>query len=177
MQFSDKNIYEMSVANGSVGFWVRRTTWASTVAQIVAIGKFTKPAPYYGSPSVLMDVYSLEGVLREPLATTPVPGTYKTWRLIEPPSWAASVKSRDASDPALVDALAKLDRKRGKNSVDTKTQVVLSVPFERKDEAKQIGARWSAVDKKWWLPASDLKGLAKSIELGFLDQMQEVDKN
>lgn len=60
----------------------------ATCARVVGIGKFTKPAPYFGNPPVVMDVYSLNGELKEGLAKVSVPGTYKTWRKIEPPAWA-----------------------------------------------------------------------------------------
>jgi hypothetical protein len=29
----------------------------------------------------------------------------------------------------------------------------LNVPFTQKDEAKALGARWDAVEKKWFVPA------------------------
>ncbi len=34
---------------------------------------------------------------------------------------------------------------------DSKTY--LNVPFAQKDEAKALGARWDAVEKKWFVPA------------------------
>lgn len=34
---------------------------------------------------------------------------------------------------------------------DSKTY--LNVPFAQKDEAKALGARWDAVQKKWFVPA------------------------
>ena len=34
---------------------------------------------------------------------------------------------------------------------DSKTY--LNVPFTQKDEAKAIGARWDAVEKKWFVPS------------------------
>lgn len=33
-----------------------------------------------------------------------------------------------------------------------KVQMYLSVPFAQKDEAKQLGARWDAASKKWYVP-------------------------
>jgi hypothetical protein len=32
-------------------------------------------------------------------------------------------------------------------------KVYLNVPFAQKDEAKALGARWDAVQKKWFVPA------------------------
>ncbi len=42
------------------------------------------------------------------------------------------------------------------------------VPFERKEEAKKLGARWSPGDKAWWLPAGDEKAIAQAQKLGFV---------
>lgn len=80
-----QNIFEMFVANGEAGFWIRRTTWGATCARVIRVGAMTKLGPYFGNPFVLMDVYSLEGTLKEGLAQVPVLGTYKTWRRIAPP--------------------------------------------------------------------------------------------
>lgn len=88
--FSTQNIFKMYVANGEQpGFWIRRTTWENTCAQVTSIGPFTGPAPYFGNPIVLADVYDLEtGKLRDKDVKIPVPGTYKTWRRIDAPIWA-----------------------------------------------------------------------------------------
>src|SRR6266576_4669 len=111
---SDQNIYEMFVANGGPGFWIRRTTWGATCARVIRVGAMTKPGPYFGNPSVLMDVYSLEGTLKEGLAQVPVPGTYKTWRRIATPSWAQRGDLRPLADSSIDTALEALDRKRHK---------------------------------------------------------------
>lgn len=124
-----------------------------------------------------MDVYGLEGGLKEGLAMVPVPGTYKTWRRIEAPPWAEQAKLRPRDDPAIDVALAALDRRRGKGgrktphmeSAPDTIRVPLSVPYARKDQAKGIGARWSLTDKSWWLPADDSSALSKARALGFLD--------
>jgi len=88
--FSDQNVFQMYVANGEKpGFWLRRTTWGNTCAQVTAVGEFRGEPPYYGNPTVLADVYDLRtGALKEKGAKIPVPGTYKTWRLIDPPEWS-----------------------------------------------------------------------------------------
>ena len=83
----DQNVFEMYVAHGGPGFWIRRTTWGGTCARIVRVGEITKPGPYFGNPSVLMDVYSLQGLLRDEAAKLPAAGTFKTWRKIHPPAW------------------------------------------------------------------------------------------
>ena len=170
------NVFEMLVANGGPGFWVRRITWGRTLARIVRVGMFTKPPPYFGNPPVLMDVYDLEGGLQEGLAMLPVPGTYKTWRRNEAPLWAEQAKLRPLDDPAIDIALVALDPRRGKeggkvahaDSTPQRVRVLLSVPYARKDEAKGIGARWSPTDKSWWLPADDNSALSKAQALGFL---------
>lgn len=172
--FSDQNVFEMFVTNGGPGFWVRRTTWRSSCARIIRVGPMTKPGPYFGNPSVLMDVFSLKGDLQEGLAKMPVPGTYKTWRLIAPPSWASSVNLRPLDDPGINAAFEALDRRRGRKTSDAESvgseegRVYLSVPFSHKEEAKRIGARWSPTEKAWWLPAGDATAITAARNLGFL---------
>lgn len=90
--FSDKNVFELYVANGmKTGFWLRRTTWGNTCARIVGIEAFKGSAPYYGNPKVFADIFDLEtGELKQAGVRLPVPGTYKTWRYIDPPTWWGS---------------------------------------------------------------------------------------
>jgi hypothetical protein len=33
------------------------------------------------------------------------------------------------------------------------SKIYLNVPFAQKDEAKALGARWDAIQKKWYAPA------------------------
>jgi hypothetical protein len=166
--FSDVNIFEMCVAHGGPGFWVRRTTWGTTCARVVRVGAFTAPAPYFGNPSVLMDVYTLQGQLKEDLAPLPAPGAYKTWRRIETPPWAVSANLRLLDDPAIDEALATLDRKRHKTPPQSTTgRFWLSVPYERKEEAKRLGARWSSAERSWWLPADNIEAIDRARILGF----------
>jgi len=88
--FSDQNVFQMYVANGEKpGFWLRRTTWGNTCAQVTSVGEFSGPPPYYGSPTVFADIFDLRtGTLKDKGAKISAPGTYKTWRLISPPAWA-----------------------------------------------------------------------------------------
>jgi hypothetical protein len=164
------NVFEMFVAHGGPGFWVRRTTWGATCARVVRVGTLTGPPPYFGNPSVIMDVYSLQGKLKDAAAQLPVPGTFKTWRQVEAPDWASPKMLRSLDDPALDVALNKLDRKR--NKLDAKPvaeRTTLMVPYERKDEAKAIGAKWDAAARTWWIPADDTSARAKAVHLGFLE--------
>jgi hypothetical protein len=169
-----QNVYEMFVENDEPDFWVRRITWGGTCARVIRVGEMTKPGPYFGSPSVLMDVYSLDGNLKEGLAQLPVPGTYKTWRKYHAPPWANHINLRPLDDPAIDVAMDALDRKRGKGkrqpAQDERevARIRLTVPFARKDEAKRIGARWSPTERMWWLPAHDTSALSKAQSLGFL---------
>ena len=112
LDFSDQNVFEMCVANRGPGFWIRRTTWGVTCARVVGIGQFTKPAPYFGNPPVVMDVYSLNGELKEELAKVQVAGTYKTWRKIKVPDWAETRRLRSLHDPAIQAAVQGFDRRR-----------------------------------------------------------------
>jgi hypothetical protein len=42
------------------------------------------------------------------------------------------------------------------------SKIYLNVPFAQKDEAKALGARWDAANKKWYVPANkDLTLFAK----------------
>ena len=110
--FSDLNVFQMYVANGGPGFWLRRTTWDASCARVVGIGHFTKPGPYFGNPPVVIDVYSLAGELKDELAKMAVPGTYKTWRLVAEPTWASATHLRSLSDPQIDAAIKRLDRRR-----------------------------------------------------------------
>lgn len=102
----------MCVTNGGPDFWIRRTTWSATCARVVGIGKFTKPAPHYGNPPVVMDVYSLKSELKDGLVRVSVAGTYKTWRKIEPPEWAETIELRPLFDPAIAAIIQRLGRRR-----------------------------------------------------------------
>ncbi|MGE4429114.1 MAG: hypothetical protein AB7E05_00065 [Sphingobium sp.] len=95
--FSELNVFQMYAANNlQAGFWLRRTTWGNTCAQVTSVGEFKGPPPYYGNPAVFADIYDLRtGALKEQGATIPVPGTYKAWRQIDPPSWASQAGRAD----------------------------------------------------------------------------------
>lgn len=164
------NVFQMCASHGGPGFWVRRTTWEATCARVVGVAAFAGPPPYYGSPPVIVDVYSLDGKLKDPLARLSVPGTYKTWRRMDPPEWAGSVQLRRLEDPAIAEALAKHDR-RSKVPAAGPERIDLSVPFSRKEQAKAIGAKWDAAQRTWWIP-SDERIMRKAIELGFLSEGQ-----
>lgn len=174
LQSQGVNVYQMSMAHGGPGFWVQRTTWGGTC---VRVGPIIGPPPYYGNPSVLMDVYTLDGRLKKSAAPLPAAGTYKTWRQIDPPHWASGEELRPLDDPQLDWALSQFENKRHTGDTrgsmrDTPTvtdQTFLAVPYPRKDEAKRLGARWSPEDRKWWLPANDAQALARARALGFLD--------
>jgi hypothetical protein len=163
------NVFEMCASNNGPGFWVRRITWGGTVARVVRVGKFTKAPPYCGNPSVLVDIYSMSGELRDPLVDLPAAGT-GTYKLIDPPAWAETVSLRPLDDPEADAALHQLNKKRGKAYKDTSDieKVWLKVLFDRKDEAKALDARWSPEDKKWWLAADKLDALEKAKQKKFI---------
>lgn len=183
------NVFQMIAAHGGPGLWVRRITWGATCARIVAVGEFTGPAPYFGSPSVLMDVFTLDGELKDELAQLPVPGTYKTWRRWPEPEWASENALRPMDDPGIAQALHALEKKRHKlpgmqhaarPSPDRarampseEGRIYLTVPFARKEEAKGIGARWSPENRSWWISGSSRAALTKAKKLGFLPNVQE----
>ncbi|KQV82690.1 hypothetical protein [Rhizobium sp. Root1220] len=109
------NVFEMYKEAGGPGFWIRRTTWGNTVARVVGAGAFTAAPPYFGNPSMLMDVYGHDGAPKDVLAAVPAPGTYKTWRSVSPPDWAAFADLRPLDDPRIATAIEDLDRRRGKS--------------------------------------------------------------
>lgn len=164
------NVFEMLVANGGPDFWVRRITWGGTCARVIGAGEFTRLGPYYGNPSVLMDVYTVDGVLHDGLAQLPVPGTFKSWRRIDPPEWSGSVYLRPLDDPEIGAALAALDKKRhkGPGGAANTSRIDLSVPFERKDEAKRLGAKWDRGRRLWYMLETNTNGLEKARAKGFL---------
>lgn len=41
----------------------------------------------------------------------------------------------------------------------TQAKIYLTVPFAQKDQAKALGARWDAAQKKWYVPAGKDLGL------------------
>lgn len=167
--FSQRNVYQMAEINGGPGFWVTRTTWGNTVARIVGIGTITGPGPYFGSPPVLMDVYSKDGKPGDRLVRLSTAGTYKTWRLIDPPTWAESAPLRSLDDPETAAALVKSDRRRGSKSIsDDVDRLLLNVPFDLKDKAKALGAKWDPAVKKWWIKAEEDPAIKKARKLGFL---------
>jgi len=83
------NVYEIWMAGKEApeGVWITRTTWASVCARIASVGPAKGPAPYYGNPKVTADLYFLDGTLKQRSIDIPAPGTFKTWRKIDPPSW------------------------------------------------------------------------------------------
>lgn len=166
--FSQHNVYQMAEINGGPGFWVTRTTWGNTVARIIGIGTITGPGPYFGSPPVLMDVYSKDGKLRDGLERLSTAGTYKTWRLIDPPEWEATVTLRSLDDAQIAAALVKYDKRRKpKSDIEEFNRLLLNVPFDQKDKAKSLGAKWDPAIKKWWIKAEDETAIANARKFGF----------
>jgi Domain of unknown function (DUF5710) len=111
--------------------------------------------------------------LKDQAVGLPVPGTYKTWRKIDPPGWAASANLRPLDDPELDVALARLDRKRHKTNAATAPanepeRIRLNMTYQQKDAAKKLGARWDAAEKVWWLPAGNEVAINSATDLGFL---------
>lgn len=164
------NIFQMYAAHGGPGFWLRRTTWGTICARVVGMGETSGPAPYFGNPPVLADIYTLDGKLKEELARLPAAGTYKTWRQIDPPAWASHALLRPSDDTAIAAGVARHDRRKVVTTADEATRVELNVPYARKDEAKAIGARWDAAKKVWWIAASDKATLKKTIHGGLLSR-------
>lgn len=161
-----RNVFQMIHDAGGVGIWVRRTTWDATIARIVGMSAPSGPAPYFGSPKVVMDVFTLDGTSRDELAHLSTPETYKTWRQIEPPSWAPTAELRNLDDPKIA---AALDRFTKKGNSHAAGRIDLDVPYDRRDEAKSLGARWDPLKKTWWLAETGTPTARdKARKLGFL---------
>lgn len=142
------NIYEMYVEHWKrTGFWVRRTTWGNTIAQIKLVGDLIGRPPYYGNPEVVAVVFDLQtGEVKDEHFVIDTAGTYKTWRWVQPPGWS--------SDTAF-------DPKAGR--------VILNVPYADNRRAKAMGAKWSELLGAWWIAEGDHTALAKAKERGYLD--------
>jgi hypothetical protein len=134
------------------------------------MGEPSGPGPYFGNPPVLADIYTLDGGLKEELVRLPATGTYKTWRQIDPPTWAHGAIHRSRDDEEVTSDLKRHDQRKVASSSHQANRVVLIVPYARRVEAKAIGARWDAVGKVWWISPENRIALAKAIEGGLLDR-------
>lgn len=170
------NVFEMYVANGRrPGFWLRRTTWGNTCAKVTSVGELKGKPPYYGNPKVLADIFDLQtGDLKEAGAVIPVPGTYKTWRRIQPPSWSGEPHDSTITEESPIPPQAKDD---GADAAIVRPslpdplsqgRLLLHVSYAQKDVAKGLGARWDSRRRAFWLPI-DSDNVEKARELGFLD--------
>ncbi|ELQ8317899.1 hypothetical protein R2571_006806 [Pseudomonas aeruginosa] len=142
------NIYEMYVEHGRrPGFWVRRTTWGTTIAKVIEVGELHGPGPYFGNPTVVATVYDFEsGEVKDERFVIGSAGTFKTWRWVQPPEWS------------------------GEKPFDPQAgRVLLHVPFEENRKASRLGAKWSELLGAWWVAEDNAKALAKAGELGYLN--------
>lgn len=144
------NIYQMYCNHWQQpGFWVARTPWVGTVAKIKRVGKLLGKPPYFGNPKVTATVYHRRtGEVLDDNFEISSAGTFKTWRLIDPPSWSTD----KPFDPAA-------------------GRVVLNVPFNENKVAKKIGAKWNDMLDAWSIADTDTKALAKAKELGFMEPL------
>ena len=76
------NIYEMYISNNNkAGFYVVRNSWGATYAQIIKVqgkisGNLAGKHPYYGNPTVLMNVYDFPSEkLKQKFQNVSCPGT------------------------------------------------------------------------------------------------------
>jgi Domain of unknown function (DUF5710) len=73
---------------------------------------------------------------------------------------------RHLDDPKIAAALHAQTKKR---SVMAEGRLELNVPYERRNEAKSLGARWDPIKKTWWLSADGSESARdKARKLGFL---------
>lgn len=77
-----RNIYQMYVENGNkAGFFVRRDSWSRIYACVTRVaglkeGELRGEPPYFGNPTVEMDVYANDGTLQKSGEELSCPGTY-----------------------------------------------------------------------------------------------------
>lgn len=70
----------------------------------------------------------------------------------------------DSTAPPLVPQFVATAAKKPTAPSNTSRQVaaMLNVPFAEKEEAKQLGARWDAAKKKWYVPlGTDLEPFSR----------------
>lgn len=141
------NVYQMYLEFGrKTGFWLWRITWGNTIAKVTTVPELTGRHPYYNDAEIRADIYDIHtGALKEKDAVIPVPGTFKTWRMAQPPSWSTDA----AFDPASL-------------------WVPLYLPYELNKKARSYGGRWSELMGQWVIKADDAKHLKKAEEAGFL---------
>lgn len=90
--------------------------------------------------------------------TLPFDPPYKTKRLSEQGERWVEVRADgteiDTAAPPSMTHFASPAPKKSSAPGEVSKQVaaVLKVPFAEKDEAKQLGARWDATKKKWYVP-------------------------
>ncbi|MBY0239154.1 MAG: hypothetical protein K2X55_07555 [Burkholderiaceae bacterium] len=110
------------------------------------MGELVGRAPYFNNPDVHADIFDLTtGALKEANAIIPVPGTFKTWRWIQPPVWS------------------------GEPEFDPKAErILLDVPFELNKKVSRLGARWSDVLDSWWIAEDNATALGKLLALGVM---------
>ena len=79
------NVYQMWFDRKAEEVWFTRTTWTGLCARITHVGGAKGPAPYYGNPKVVADLYSADGTIRERGIEISAAGTFKTYRQILQP--------------------------------------------------------------------------------------------
>jgi len=140
------NVYGLYFANNKkTGFWIQRDTWVNICAKVTHIDSFKGPPPYYGNPKVTADIYELfTGIMKSSNVEISCPGNY-TYRQIPAPEWSGERQEDQAED-----------------------KILLTVPYDKKELAKDIGAKWSPELKSWWISIGDDKAIEAARENGFL---------
>mgnify|MGYP000203386115 CR=1 FL=1 len=178
------NIYEMYILNGDVDFWVVRHTWGKCIARIVYVGGLKTPAPYYGNPEVLMDLYSAEtGEIIKQDERMSCPGTSQyTWITLE--GWTPSEPLRaipsSPPDPAfrkrmeVAEKRAERDKARKQkireaNEAKPRLYFASNPRFMAEKHArygKGFYVRWDRDRQLWWCLQEDASTQEALQELG-----------
>lgn len=85
------NVYQMIDAGGfdePDGLWIQRDSWGGTIARVTSFDAFDGPAPYFGNPTVYVDLFYLRGIRFKKNEVLSCPGT-RAYQRIATPSWWA----------------------------------------------------------------------------------------
>ena len=181
---AEVNIYEMYILNGDVDFWVMRQTWGKTVARVVHVDELTTPAPYYGTPKVLVDLYDIEsGALLKKNERLSCPGTSQysqvdisTWSPAEalrtvtstPPD-PAFRKRMEAADKRAKQNAARKQKRREESEAKPRYYFASNPRFlNEKNElfGENFYVRWDPDKKLWWCLQEDTATQASLKEMG-----------
>jgi hypothetical protein len=174
----------MYILNEDVDFWVVRQTWGKTVARVVHVDKLTTPAPYYGNPKVLMDLYDIEsGALQKQNEPLSCPGTSQyTWvdiskwspaeplrKILTSPPDPAFRKRMEEAEKKAEQKAARKQKRREESEAKPRYYFASNQRFllEKNDLfGESFYVRWDPDNKLWWCLQEDATTQAALKEMG-----------